>query len=210
MSLVRVIPAFALTALVLAMVPGQGAAMVLRQSLVGGARCAMASVLGNASGLVIWGASAALGLSEVFARSPLAYNILKFAGVAYLGYLAANTLATLRRSSSAFDISGTAATQTFSAFRLGLITNLTNVKAAVFAVAFIPQFVPRGFALGPGIVLLALVQALVSLAWYAGLVAMVQRAAITLARPAVRRSLTAFSALGLLSLALVLLFSSTR
>ena len=210
MSLVRFIPAFALTALILAMVPGQGAAMVLRQSLVGGSRCAMASVLGNASGLVIWGASAALGLSEIFARSPLAYNILKFAGVAYLGYLAASTLATLRRSSSAFDISGTAATTLFSAFRLGLITNLTNVKAAVFAVAFIPQFVPRGFALGPGIVLLALVQALVSLAWYAGLVATVHRAAITLARPVVRRSLTAFSALGLLSIALVLLFSSTR
>ena len=203
-------PAFALTALMLAMVPGQGAAMVLRQSLVDGTRCAMASVLGNASGLVIWGASAALGLSEIFARSPLAYNVLKFAGVAYLSYLAAHTLMTLRRSSGAFDTSGRATTRMFGAFRLGLITNLTNVKAAVFAVAFIPQFVPRSFALGPGIALLALVQALVSLAWYTGLVVTVQRAAITLARPAVRRSLTAFSALGLLTVALVLLFSSTR
>ncbi|NNN09118.1 MAG: LysE family translocator [Acidimicrobiaceae bacterium] len=210
MSFVRVFPAFALTALILAMVPGQGVAMVLRQCLVGGARCAMASVFGNATGLIIWGTSAAVGLSQVFAHSQLAYNILKFAGVAYLSFLAVLTLVSLRRSSGAFDTNTMAVTQTFAAYRLGLITNLTNVKAAVFAVAFIPQFVPRSFPLGPGIVVLSFVQAVVSLAWYTGLVAAVHRGAPTLTRPTVRRVLTAISAVGLLTLALVLLLSSSR
>ncbi len=210
MSLLRVLPAFALTALVLAMVPGQGVAMVLRQSLVGGTRCAMASVVGNATGLVLWGVAAAVGLSQVFAHSPLAFDILKYAGVAYLSYLSLSTLVTLRRSGGAFDTGGAAATRTFAAYRLGLVTNLTNVKAAVFAVAFIPQFVPRHFALGPGIVLLALVQAVVSFSWYSALVATVHRAAATLARARVRRILTAISAVGLLALALALLLSSAR
>lgn len=210
MSLVRILPAFALTALVLAMVPGQGVAMVLRQCLLGGRRCAMASVFGNSSGLIIWGSAAAVGLSQVFAHSPLAYNILKYVGVTYLGYLSVTTLVTLRRESGAFDTNGVVATRSFAAYRLGLLTSLTNVKAAVFAVAFIPQFVPRNFPLGPSIIVLALVQALVSLAWYTGLVATVHRAATILARPAVRRILTMISALGLLTLALVLLFSSPR
>lgn len=55
-------PVFALTALVLAMVPGQGAAMVLRQSILGGARCAYFSVIGHAVGLIVWGATSAVGL----------------------------------------------------------------------------------------------------------------------------------------------------
>lgn len=203
-------PVFALTALVLAILPGQSIAMVLRQSLLGDARCAMASVLGNASGLLIWGGAAAAGLSQVFEHSLLAYNILKFTGVASLSYLAGNTLVTLRRDAGAFDSNGVGATNFAAAYRLGLITNLTNVKAAVFAVAFIPHFVPRSFPLGPGIVLLALVQALISLSWYTALVATVQRAAATLARPSVRRTLTMISSLGLLTLAVVLLFSPPR
>jgi len=192
------------------MVPGQGMAMVLRQTLTGGARCATWSVVGNASGLVVWGVASSVGLSQVFAHSPLAYNILKYAGVAYLGYLSLSTLVSLRQRGGAFDTNGQAATRPIAAYRLGLVTNLTNVKAAVFAVAFIPQFVPRSFPLGAGIVVLALVQSLVSLGWYSALVASVDRAATALSRPGVRRVLTGISAIGLLTLAVVLLFSSPR
>lgn len=210
MSLLRVVPAFALTALVLAMLPGQGVAMVLRQTLTGGARCATWSVLGNASGLVVWGIASSVGLSEIFTHSPLAYDILKYTGVAYLGYLSISTLVTLRRHAGTWDNRGPATVRPFAAYRLGLVTNLTNVKAAVFAVAFIPQFVPRNFPLGVGIISLALVQSLVSLGWYTTLVAAVDRAAAALSRPVVRRTLTAISATGLLALALILLFSSPR
>ncbi len=210
MSLLHVVPVFALTALVLAMVPGQGMAMVLRQTLTGGARCATWSVVGNASGLVAWGVASSVGLSQVFAHSVLAYNILKYAGVAYLGYLSISTLVSLRLRAGAFDTNGQATTRPAAAYRLGLVTNLTNVKAAVFAVAFIPQFVPRTFPLGVGIVLLALVQSLVSFGWYSALVASVDRAASALSRPGVRRALTAISAIGLLTLAVILLLSSPR
>lgn len=208
--MLNIVPAFALTALVLAMVPGQGVAMVLRQTLTGGTRGSMASVVGNSSGLIVWGVASSVGLSQVFAHSPLAYNILKYAGVLYLGYLAASTLITLRQRSGAFETHGRAATRPLAAYRLGLVTNLTNVKAAVFAVAFIPQFVPRSFPLGLGIMILAAVQSLVSPGWYCVLVSFVDRAATALARPAVRRGLTAISALGLLTLAVVLFFSSPR
>jgi threonine/homoserine/homoserine lactone efflux protein len=209
-SLLAILPAFALTALILAMVPGQGVAMVLRQSLTGGPRAAMASVAGNSSGLVLWGLCSALGLSQIFAHSPLAYNLLKYLGVSYLGFLAIQTLVTLRRASGSFDVEHGRRASGWAAYRLGLFTNLTNVKATVFAVAFIPQFVPRHFALAPGIVILAVVQASVSTLWYSSLVLGVHRAARLLARPRVRRWLTGISATGLLFLALVLLLSSPR
>ena len=80
----------------------------------------------------------------------------------------------------------------------------------MFAVAFIPQFVPRATSLATGIVVLAFVQSVVSFAWYSTLVATVDRAATLFARDGIRRALTAVSALGLLILAVVLLLSAPR
>ena len=210
MSVLRVVPVFALTSLLLAMVPGQGVAMALRQTLTGGARVAMASVAGNSSGLIVWGLASAVGLSQVFARSTVAYDLVKYAGVAYLAYLSLATLVSLRRAGGAFEISGEGAARLSSAYRLGLLTNLTNVKAAVFAVAFIPQFVPRSTPLAAGIIALAVVQSLVSFGWYSVLVASVHRAAAAFARPSLRRALTGVSAAGLLFLAVALVASSPR
>jgi threonine/homoserine/homoserine lactone efflux protein len=209
-ELLKVIPPFALTALLLAIVPGQGVAMVLRQSLVGGPRAAFYSVLGNASGLIVWGSLSAVGLSAIFARSHLAFSILKYAGVIFLVGLAIQTLLELKKEYGKFDFSGTAKTSFFAAYRLGLLTNLTNVKAAVFAVAFIPQFVPKHFSLGWGIFLLAIVQALVSTTWYGSLISVVDRASVFLARPKIRRALTGISAVGILVLAIGLLLTSPR
>lgn len=209
-ELLKVIPAFALTALLLAIVPGQGVAMVLRQSLVGGKWAAFTSVIGNSTGLIIWGVASSIGLSQVFAHSHSAYNILKYAGVAFLIFLSIQTLLTLRHEYGKFDLNGNAKLGLGPAFRLGLLTNLTNVKAAVFAVAFIPQFVPKDFSLGLGIFILACVQALVSTTWYSVLVNAVDRASVALAKPKVRRALTGLSAGGILFLALTLLFTSPR
>lgn len=209
-DLVKVIPAFALTALLLAIVPGQGVAMILRQSLVGGKRAAFASVLGNSSGLLVWGAASAVGLSQVFAHSPTAYNILKYAGVAFLVFLSIQTLLAMRHEYGKFDLNGSAKIDLGPAYRLGLLTNLTNVKAAVFAVAFIPQFVPKNFNLGTGISILACIQAIVSTSWYSFLISAVDRASAALAKPKIRRGLTALSAAGILFLALTLLFTSSR
>jgi len=210
LQLLRIIPAFALTALLLAIVPGQGVAMVLRQSLIGGRRAAFFSVFGNSSGLLIWGAMSAVGLSAIFAKSHLAFNILKYLGVLFLLGLAIQTLLQLKREFGKFDVDSGAKTNAVAAYRLGLFTNLTNVKAAVFAVAFIPQFVPHHFSLGWGIFLLACVQATVSFSWYSFLIMMVDKSAIFLARPKVRRVLTGISAAGIILLAIGLLLSHPR
>ena len=208
--LIRIIPAFGLTALVLAIVPGQGVAMVLRQSLMGGRRAAFFSILGNSSGLLVWGAMSGTGLSAVFAKSHLAFNVLKYLGVVFLMGLAVQTLIQLKNEFGKFDIKAGAKTNGGSAYRLGLFTNLTNVKAAVFAVAFIPQFVPRHFSLGFGIFILSCVQATVSFIWYSTLILAVDKSAVFLAKPRVRRILTGISSAGMVLLAIGLLLTHPR
>ncbi len=210
LQLLAIVPAFALTALLLAMVPGQGVAMVLRQSLVGGKRAAFFSVFGNSSGLIVWGTLSSIGLSAIFAKSHTAFNVLKYVGVAFLLGLAVQTLIQLKNEFGKFDVDSGAKTKAGAAFRLGLFTNLTNVKAAVFAVAFIPQFVPSRFSLGIGIFILACVQATVSLGWYTFLILAVDKSAVFLARPKVRKTLTGISAAGIILLAIGLLLSHPR
>jgi len=206
----HVIPAFVLTALLLAIVPGQTVAMILRQSIIGGSKTAYTTLLGTSTALIFWGAASAIGLSQIFAHSHAAYTALKYVGVAFLTGLALQTLWSLRHEFGKFDYEGTAQVGLGPAFRLGLFTNLTNVKAAVFAVAFIPQFVPKDFNLGWGIFLLSIVQALTSASWYSFLISIIGRATTVLARPKVRRGLTAFSAVGILFLAAMLLLTSPR
>ena len=208
MSLIANLPAFIATTFLLAVVPGQGVAMVMRQSILGGTKTAVFSVLGNSSGLVIWGIASAIGLSAIFRDSPTAYAILKWCGVAFLAFLAIQTAFQLRKEQGKFGLEDSKTkgvnTKPSAAYRVGLITNLTNVKAAVFAVAFLPVYVPKDFTLGIGIAFLGCVWAMVSGSWYLVLIGSMAKAQVWLQKSKVRRGLTAASAIGLACLAIAL------
>jgi threonine/homoserine/homoserine lactone efflux protein len=208
MSLLANLPAFIATTFLLAMVPGQGVAMVMRQTILGGTKTAILSVLGNSTGLIIWGFASSIGLSAIFRDSPTAYAILKWCGVAFLAYLAIQTAFQLRKEQGKFGVDETQArpvnNSPFAAYRVGLFTNLTNVKAAVFAVAFLPVYVPKDLAIGAGIAILGFVWAAVSTSWYLLLIGSMSKAQVWLQRPRVRRGLTAASAVGLACLAVAL------
>ena len=83
-----------------------------------------------------------------------------------------------------------------------------NVKAAVFAVAFIPEFVPKDFSLGWGIFIFGCLWPIVSTSWYLILIWSVDKSAIFIQKPLVRRILTAISAIGIAGLAIGLAVSS--
>jgi len=201
------LPSFALTTLLLVMVPGQGVAMVLRQSIMGGPTAALLSSLGNCMGILIWSISSAIGLSAIFTESETAYSILKWSGVVFLTFISLQTFVSLRQEFGRFDLESAVTTSSWGSFRLGLVTNLTNAKAAVYAVAFIPAFIPKDASLGAGIILLGAVWATISILWNIGLIWTVKRSSIFIQRPKVRRSLTAISAVGILGIAIGLAFS---
>lgn len=209
-ELLLAVPAFAFTTLLLVMVPGQGVAMVLRQSILGGSKAAFFSALGNCAGILTWATSSAIGLSAIFARSHTAYALLKWSGVIFLVIVSIQTLLTLKNEFGKFDLESKSEMNLLSSFRLGLVTNLTNVKAAVYAVAFLPAFVPDDFSLGWGIFIFGSIWALVSICWNIFLIWTVKKSAAYIQKPVVRRVLTAISALGIMFLAVGLALSSGR
>lgn len=204
------VPAFAFATLLLVMVPGQGVAMVLRQSILGGSKAAFLSAIGNCAGILTWTASSAIGLSAIFAQSQTAYSILKWTGVSYLVFVSLQTLFALRHEFGKFDLESKNEESNWASFRLGLITNLTNVKAAVYAVAFLPAFVPNNFSLALGIFIFGCIWALVSILWNIFLIWTVKKSALYIQRSVVRRTLTAISAIGIMALAIGLALSSSR
>jgi threonine/homoserine/homoserine lactone efflux protein len=206
-TLLENLPSFIVATALLVMIPGQGVAMVLRQSIIGGPKAAFLSSIGNCLGILIWSVSSAIGLSAIFTRSDTAYSILKWSGVLFLTFISAQTFLSLRKEFGKFDLESNEVTSAWASFRLGLITNLTNAKAAVYAVAFIPAFIPKETSLGFGIIALGAVWALISIIWNIGLIWTVKKSSSYIQKPSVRRALTAISAIGILVIAVGLALS---
>lgn len=130
--------AFFVAALVLGIAPGPDIIFVLTQSALYGARAGLATTFGLATGLLVHTTAVALGVAVIFRTSPLAFNLLKCFGAAYLCWLAwlsfrAGATSTEKDKDRAFP--GYAAL-----YRRGIIMNVSNPKVALFFLAFLPQF----------------------------------------------------------------------
>jgi len=134
--------AFALMSLIIEITPGPNMTYLAALSLSGGMRTGFAAVAGIAIGLMTYGIVAALGLAAVIDNSPILYGVLRWAGVAYLLWLAWEAWSSERETSPGRTEDSDVAP--WVAFRRGLITNLLNPKAAVFYVAILPEFIQPG------------------------------------------------------------------
>lgn len=152
---------FAGAALALIVVPGPAVLYVLVQSTAHGRRAGVVSALGVAAGGLVHIVAAAVGISALVMSSAVAFSVVKYAGAAYLLYLAVRRL--LERSTPEED-AAPGAVRSARLFRRGVVVNALNPKTALFFLAFLPQFVDpaRGpvavqmLVLGTEFVLLAL------------------------------------------------------
>lgn len=129
---------FLLASALLSLAPGPDNIFVLMQSALYGRRAGLVITLGLCSGLLIHTLAVALGVASLFLVSTLAFTVLKFAGAAYLLYLAWQAF---RATAVSLDDTGTSTTPTLGAlYRRGIIMNLGNPKVAIFFLAFLPQF----------------------------------------------------------------------
>ncbi|QKW36400.1 LysE family translocator [Actinomadura sp. NAK00032] len=212
--------AFAGAAVLIAMAPGPSTVVIMRESVRSGRRGGFAVVLGNEAGVLVWGAAAAVGLSALLVASRLAYEGLRVAGAVVLVWFGVRALWGARRggpsggrsgrvpealdgaagSDSDSDSDSGSGLSGWRCFRLGLVTNFANPKAGVFAVSFLPQFVPDGWPVGWTLVGFAVLWALIDLAWYAVVVWVVGAARRVLGRPVVRRRLEQVSGVVLVGL----------
>jgi threonine/homoserine/homoserine lactone efflux protein len=118
--------------------PGPAVLYIVTRSLQEGRAAGLMSTLGLAVGGLGHVIAAAAGLSALLLTSALAFSTVKYLGAAYLIYLGVRTL--LVRS-PASGPSRTVRPRLRRAFRDGVIVNLLNPKAALFFLAFLPQFV---------------------------------------------------------------------
>ena len=190
MTLGTAVLAFAVVAAALTVTPGLDTALVLRAALTRGRREATATAGGIVAGLFVWGAAAAVGVSALVATSRLAYDVLRWAGAAYLVWFGLRLLVrALRPGPDPGRPEGADGASAWRAARLGLTTNLLNPKVGVFYAALLPQFLPAGS--DPLLVglLLAGVHAVLSVAWFALLIGLASASSRWLRRPATVRAI---------------------
>jgi threonine/homoserine/homoserine lactone efflux protein len=117
-------------------------ALFLSKSLSGGRAAGFATILGTAAGLFVHACLVAAGLSALLAASATAFTVLKVIGVAYLLYLAVDTLR--HGAGIRLDTVGGPAEPLGRVFLKGLLVNLLNPKIVLFFLTFLPQFVDPG------------------------------------------------------------------
>jgi threonine/homoserine/homoserine lactone efflux protein len=185
------VPVFIVTTWLLAMLPGAGQALMIRQSLQNGRRLTRATIAGNATGLLTWSTAAAAGLSAVLLANPHAYAVVRLLGGIVLLVLGITTLRGARRSTDAAPAtSDPHGRGCWGAYSTGLATSLGNPKAGVFAVSVLPQFVTtRGPVLLSSIAM-GVLWAAVNTCWYLLFTWAVSRGRDRISQPKVRRRLS--------------------
>ena len=130
--------AYLLTSIILSLSPGSGAINTMTTAISHGYRGASASIAGLQTGLGIHIVLVGVGLGTLFTRSEIAFEVLKWAGAAYLIWLGIQQW----RAAGAIDLNTMANTQSRSRlFKRAVFVNLTNPKSIVFLAALFPQFI---------------------------------------------------------------------
>jgi threonine/homoserine/homoserine lactone efflux protein len=131
---------FLATSLIVVLIPGTGVVYTLSTGLTLGRRASVFAALGCTAGIVPHLVAAVLGLSALIHTSAVAFQGLKYAGVAYLLYLAYATW----RDKTAFALEQTAGTTAAGDLIIkAVLLNLLNPKLTIFFLAFLPQFIAR-------------------------------------------------------------------
>ena len=122
----------------LALAPGPDIIYVLTRGISQGRKAGIAAALGFASGCVFHTVLAAVGVAALIRSSELAFDIVRYAGAAYLVWIGIQAL----RHRSAFSIEGASEARALATiYRQSVIGNMLNPKVTLFFLAFLPQFV---------------------------------------------------------------------
>ncbi|HZT56278.1 MAG TPA: LysE family translocator [Burkholderiaceae bacterium] len=130
---------FALLSLGMVLTPGPNMVYVVSRSVCQGRRAGLVSLGGVGLAFVVYMLAAALGITSLLMAVPLAYDTLRFAGAAYLGWLAWQALKPGGRSP--FAVQQLPADSPRRLFAMGFMTNLLNPKAALLYLSLLPQFI---------------------------------------------------------------------
>jgi threonine/homoserine/homoserine lactone efflux protein len=199
LDLLSSLPTFLVAVVLISVSPGPAMALILRRAALQGFRGAVPTVLGLEAGLYTWALLAAAGVAALVAASEVAFIVLRVFGAAVLIVLGVKAwLAAWHSRGSGAPVTAADATPVrargrWRSFAEAVAVSLANPKAAVFMIAFYPQFVPSDRPLFATTALFAAAQVLLETALYLALAAGVARAGGWFRRAEIRRRLDAVS-----------------
>jgi threonine/homoserine/homoserine lactone efflux protein len=208
MALQTSLAAFVLAVVLISASPGPAMALIFRRAALRGLRGAVPTVLGLELGLYCWALFAGAGLAALVAASEVAFVVLRVVGAAVLLYLGLEAWRTAWRARAEHGEATAVARgpvgrrRWWAPFGEGVLVQLANPKAAVFMIAFYPQFVPSHGPVLATTAVLALLQVALETVLYLALAAGVARAGAWFRRPRIRRRLDAVSGTVLVGLGL--------
>ncbi len=209
MDLIALLPAFVVAVLLISASPGPAMALIFQRAAAGGWRAAVPTILGLEFGLYLWALAAAAGFAALVAVSTTAFVVLKVVGAAVLLYLGLRAWRSAWRGGGHDEaVDEPAGRGWWKRFAEGTAVQLANPKAAIFMVAFYPQFVPADRPLFATTAGLALVQVAIELVFYLTLAYGVGRAGAFFRRSRVRRRLDAIAGTVLVALGVRVALSS--
>jgi threonine/homoserine/homoserine lactone efflux protein len=129
---------YVVAVLTLLVIPGPAVLYIVGQSIDGGRRAGIASVLGITTGTLVHVLAAVAGLSALIVSSRIAFDVVRYAGAAYLIVIGIRRLLTREEAAEPVE---RAPRSLRSAYTRGIVVNVLNPKTALFVLSFLPQFV---------------------------------------------------------------------
>ena len=167
--------------------PGPNMLHILARSVELGLRRCLAAMLGCLSAVILVLIASAAGLTTLLLALPGAFDILRYAGVAYLIFLGVKAW---RAEIAPIDLAGVPMPPRISAlsvFRTGFSIGISNPKLLLFAAAFLPQFIEPAQAKAPQFAILIATFAVIEAGWYFVYALGGRSLSRYLARPRIRR-----------------------
>jgi len=201
-----VIPVWAFVAVTVPLVltPGVSTAVVLRNSLARGVRSGLVTAIGINTGSLCYGLLTAFGFALALQRWPVAWTLLRAAGVGYLSWLGVQSLRRAASPRTAQSGAGEPAGPhgVWKDLSEGFMTNALNPAIATFYLVLLPQFIPRGAPIVRSALLLTAIHVTLAASWHVAWAAAGGTLAGTLAVGRPRQVLEGLSGVALLALAL--------
>ena len=134
---------FLLAGILLNLTPGNDTIYILSRAIAQGNKAGIMSVLGIGTGSLIHTFFAAIGFSVIIAQSPVLFNVIKYAGAAYLFYIG---LKMIFSRSSVIKLDEPGNEKYKKIYWQAVLTNVLNPKVALFFISFLPQFIDPTYA----------------------------------------------------------------
>jgi threonine/homoserine/homoserine lactone efflux protein len=149
-------------------VPGPNLFILIQYGLNGGLKSSLFIVLGIAFGTALWAVAGVLGITVLFKTAPWLYMVFKIIGGIYLLYLGAKLIILSYKKSP--TVSKSVPKTPYQSFIMGLLTNISNPKTAMFVASLFASTLPANPSLNMAM-LSIFIMVIISLSWY-GMIAL--------------------------------------